>query len=54
MDINELDFNYDQADKNKKISMSWHLTNNEKAEVKSAFHQENNKEMLQRLKMLLH
>lgn len=54
MDINELDFNYDQADKNKKISMSWHLTNNEKAEVKSAFHQENNKEMLQRLKTLLH
>lgn len=52
-DINVLNFNYDQTNKRKKASMSWHLTNDEKRDIKSAFAQENNQLMLQKLKLLL-
>ena len=52
-DINVLNFNYDQTKKRKKASMSWHLTNDEKRDIKSAFAQENNQLMLQKLKSLL-
>lgn len=52
-DINVLNFNYDQTKKRKKASMSWHLTNDEKRDIKSAFAQENNQLMLKKLKTLL-
>jgi hypothetical protein len=52
-DINVLNFNYDQTKKRKKASMSWHLTNDEKRDIKSAFAQENNQLMLKKLKSLL-
>ena len=52
-DINVLNFNYDQSNKRKKASMSWHLTNDEKRDIKNAFNQENNQQMLQKLKELL-
>lgn len=52
-DINVLNFNYDQTKKRKKASMSWHLTNDEKRDIKSAFAQENNQLMLKKLKVLL-
>ncbi len=52
-DINVLNFNYDQTKKRKKASMSWHLTNDEKRDIKSAFAQENNQQMLKKLKALL-
>lgn len=52
-DINVLNFNYDQTTKRKKASMSMHLTNDEKRDIKSAFMQENNQQMLKKLKALL-
>ena len=52
-DINVLNFNYDQTKKRKKASMSWHLTNDEKRDIKTAFAQENNQRMLKKLKELL-
>ena len=52
-DINVLNFNYDQTKKRKKASMSWHLTNDEKRDIKSAFAQRNNQLMLKKLKVLL-
>lgn len=52
-DINVLNFNYDQTNKRKRASMSWHLSNDEKHDIRSAFSQENNQRMLQKLKELL-
>lgn len=52
-DINVLNFNYDQSNKRKKASMSWHLTNDEKRDIRNAFSQQNNQEMLAKLKALL-
>ncbi|MCB0508207.1 MAG: hypothetical protein KDD21_07910 [Bacteroidetes bacterium] len=52
--IDVLNFNYDQSNKRKKASMSWHLTNGEKRDIKSAYSQENNVEMLEKLKALMH
>jgi hypothetical protein len=52
-DINVLTFNYDQTKRRKRASMSMHLTNDEKRDIKSAFSQENNQLMLKKLKVLL-
>lgn len=52
-DINVLNFNYDQTSKRKKASMSWHLTTDEKRDIKSAFYQKNNQLMLEKLNELL-
>lgn len=51
--ITVLDFNYDQTKKRKKASMSWHLSALEKQDIQQAFDQENNQEMLIKLKQLL-
>ena len=52
-DINVLNFNYDQTRKRKRASMSWHLTNDEKQDIKNSFTLENNQRMLKKLKELL-
>ena len=52
-DINVLTFNYDQTNKRKKASMSWHLTNDEKRDIRNSFSVEKNQKMLQMLKELL-
>jgi hypothetical protein len=52
-DISVLDFNYDQTKKRKKASMSWHLTALEKQDIQDAFKQDNNQQMLQKLKVML-
>ncbi|MBK8351901.1 MAG: hypothetical protein IPL21_09420 [Saprospirales bacterium] len=52
-DISVLNFNYDQTKKRKKASMSWHLTALEKQDIQDAFKQENNQQMLQKLKVML-
>jgi hypothetical protein len=51
--INVLNFNYDEKKKRKRASMSWHLTRLEKRDIRNAFSQENNRQMLVRLKALL-
>ena len=53
IDINVLNFNYDQTKKRKKASMSWHLTTLEKKDIQQSFAQDNNQLMLQKLKDLL-
>ena len=52
-DISVLNFNYDQTKKRKKASMSWHLTALEKQDIQDAFNQDNNQQMLQKLKVML-
>ncbi|MFN8284792.1 MAG: patatin-like phospholipase family protein [Chitinophagales bacterium] len=52
-DISVLNFNYDQTNKRKKASMSWHLTALEKQDIQDAFKQDNNQQMLQKLKVML-
>lgn len=51
--IDVLTFNYDQSEKRKKASMSWHLTDLEKKDIQDAFEQMNNQYMLKKLKVLL-
>ena len=52
-DISILNFNYLQSNLHKKASMSWHLTNNEKQDIKNAFLLKQNQLMVNKLKLLL-